>query len=104
MKAEVSDELAARARVHAALGEPARLAIVDALALGGAAATYGYARKPSPRSPPPTSNRWPGWCSCAPTTPPAPNWPPPCGPTTATSPSLPPVPTPQPGSTPAPHG
>jgi protein-tyrosine-phosphatase/DNA-binding HxlR family transcriptional regulator len=36
MKAEVSDELAARARVHAALGEPARLAIVDALALGDA--------------------------------------------------------------------
>jgi protein-tyrosine-phosphatase/DNA-binding HxlR family transcriptional regulator len=36
MKTEVSRELAARARVHAALGEPARLAIVDALALSDA--------------------------------------------------------------------
>jgi ArsR family transcriptional regulator, arsenate/arsenite/antimonite-responsive transcriptional repressor / arsenate reductase (thioredoxin) len=36
MKTEVSADLAARARVHAALGEPARLAIVDALALGDA--------------------------------------------------------------------
>src|SRR2546430_987935 len=36
MKTEASAELAARARVHAALGEPARLAIVDALALGDA--------------------------------------------------------------------
>jgi ArsR family transcriptional regulator, arsenate/arsenite/antimonite-responsive transcriptional repressor / arsenate reductase (thioredoxin) len=36
MKAELPDELIARARVHAALGEPTRLAIVDALALGDA--------------------------------------------------------------------
>jgi protein-tyrosine-phosphatase len=36
MAAEVSDELTRRARVHAALGEPTRLAIVDALALGDA--------------------------------------------------------------------
>jgi len=36
MKAEISGELVARARVHAALGEPTRLAIVDALALGDA--------------------------------------------------------------------
>jgi ArsR family transcriptional regulator, arsenate/arsenite/antimonite-responsive transcriptional repressor / arsenate reductase (thioredoxin) len=34
MKTEVSGDLAGRARVHAALAEPARLAIVDALALG----------------------------------------------------------------------
>src|SRR2546423_2810714 len=37
MSDEVSIELAARARVHAARGEPARLAIVDALLLGDAA-------------------------------------------------------------------
>jgi protein-tyrosine-phosphatase/DNA-binding HxlR family transcriptional regulator len=36
MRAEVSDELVARARLHAALGEPTRLAIVDALTLGDA--------------------------------------------------------------------
>lgn len=37
MTTEASDLLARRARVHAALGEPARLAIVDMLALGDAA-------------------------------------------------------------------
>jgi protein-tyrosine-phosphatase len=36
MNADVSPKLVARARVHAALGEPTRLAIVDALALGDA--------------------------------------------------------------------
>ncbi|CAM3345993.1 helix-turn-helix domain-containing protein [Kibdelosporangium persicum] len=36
MKAEWKSSLAARARVHAALGEPARLAIVDLLLLGDA--------------------------------------------------------------------
>jgi protein-tyrosine-phosphatase len=36
MSIEITAELAARARVHAALGEPSRLAIVDALALGDA--------------------------------------------------------------------
>jgi protein-tyrosine-phosphatase len=36
MKTDISGELVARARVHAALGEPARLAIVDALTLGDA--------------------------------------------------------------------
>jgi protein-tyrosine-phosphatase len=36
MSVEQSDELAARARVHAALAEPARLRIVDHLALGDA--------------------------------------------------------------------
>ncbi len=34
MSAELSSALVARARVHAALGDPTRLAIVDALALG----------------------------------------------------------------------
>ncbi|EWC62598.1 Arsenical resistance operon repressor [Actinokineospora spheciospongiae] len=37
MNTDWSPELAARARVHAALGEPARLAIVDRLLLGDAA-------------------------------------------------------------------
>lgn len=37
MSADWSDEIVKRARVHAALGEPARLAIVDMLALGDAA-------------------------------------------------------------------
>jgi protein-tyrosine-phosphatase len=36
MAAEISAELVARARIHAALGEPSRLAIVDALTLGDA--------------------------------------------------------------------
>jgi protein-tyrosine-phosphatase len=36
MNVELSSELVSRARIHAALGEPARLAIVDALALGDA--------------------------------------------------------------------
>jgi protein-tyrosine-phosphatase/DNA-binding HxlR family transcriptional regulator len=36
MAAELSSELVARARVHAALGEPSRLAVVDALTLGDA--------------------------------------------------------------------
>src|SRR5438045_6327838 len=36
MAAELSSELVARARVHAALGEPSRLAMVDALTLGDA--------------------------------------------------------------------
>lgn len=36
MDIEVNEELLARARVHAALGEPARLAIVDQLLLGDA--------------------------------------------------------------------
>jgi protein-tyrosine-phosphatase/DNA-binding transcriptional ArsR family regulator len=36
MNAELSSELLARARVHAALGEPARLAIVDTLVWGDA--------------------------------------------------------------------
>jgi ArsR family transcriptional regulator, arsenate/arsenite/antimonite-responsive transcriptional repressor / arsenate reductase (thioredoxin) len=36
MNVEFSADLVGRARVHAALGEPARLAIVDALALGDA--------------------------------------------------------------------
>lgn len=36
MELEQNDSLVARARVHAALGEPARLAIVDHLALGDA--------------------------------------------------------------------
>jgi protein-tyrosine-phosphatase/DNA-binding HxlR family transcriptional regulator len=39
MKAEWSDELVRRAAVHAALGEPGRLAIVDALLLGEASPT-----------------------------------------------------------------
>jgi len=36
MSAELLAALLSRARVHAALGEPTRLAIVDALALGDA--------------------------------------------------------------------
>jgi ArsR family transcriptional regulator, arsenate/arsenite/antimonite-responsive transcriptional repressor / arsenate reductase (thioredoxin) len=36
MAAEISAELVGRARIHAALGEPSRLAIVDALTLGDA--------------------------------------------------------------------
>jgi ArsR family transcriptional regulator, arsenate/arsenite/antimonite-responsive transcriptional repressor / arsenate reductase (thioredoxin) len=36
MDTELSSELVARARIHAALGEPSRLAIVDALILGDA--------------------------------------------------------------------
>ena len=36
MKNEASDELSRRARVHAALGDPARLAIIDMLTLGEA--------------------------------------------------------------------
>jgi protein-tyrosine-phosphatase/DNA-binding transcriptional ArsR family regulator len=36
MDVELSSDLVARARLHAALGEPARLAIVDTLALGDA--------------------------------------------------------------------
>ena len=39
MNAEWSSELRERARVHAALGEPARLAIVDRLVLGDASPT-----------------------------------------------------------------
>ena len=36
MMHETSDELSRRARVHAALGDPARLAIIDMLTLGEA--------------------------------------------------------------------
>jgi ArsR family transcriptional regulator, arsenate/arsenite/antimonite-responsive transcriptional repressor / arsenate reductase (thioredoxin) len=39
MDVELSDEVRRRARVHAALGEPARLAIVDRLLLGDASPT-----------------------------------------------------------------
>ena len=39
MRAEWNDELVRRAAVHAALGEPGRLAIVDALLLGEASPT-----------------------------------------------------------------
>jgi hypothetical protein len=55
MSAEMTS-LQARARVHAALGDPARLAIIDALTLGdsspgeiGAAPTCASSRRSSPR-------------------------------------------------------